>query len=85
MRPTSALFFPYYPRYSFAVLYEGRPGEKVSGGRVAAPMVKKFFERIKDTIAPPQKALIVVDESAAPAAIVVPDDVNPDTVRSRWK
>ncbi len=56
------------PRYAFAVLYEGRPNEKVSGGRMAAPMVKKFFEGIKDdikdTIAPPQKALIVVDESA---------------------
>lgn len=54
------------PRYSFAVLYEGRPGETVSGGRMAAPMVKKFFEGIKDdikdTIAPPKKALIVVDE-----------------------
>ncbi|MEX1114525.1 MAG: penicillin-binding transpeptidase domain-containing protein, partial [Akkermansiaceae bacterium] len=55
------------PRYSFAVLYEGRPNEKVSGGRMAAPMVKKFFEGIKndikDTIAPPQRALIVIDES----------------------
>jgi penicillin-binding protein 2 len=55
------------PRYSFAVLYEGRPGETVSGGRMAAPMVKKFFEGIKDdikdAIAPPKKALIVVDES----------------------
>ncbi len=54
------------PRYSFAVLYEGRPGETVSGGRMAAPMVKDFFEGIKDdikeTIAPPKKALIVVDE-----------------------
>ena len=56
------------PRYAFAVLYEGRPGETVSGGRMAAPMVKKFFEGIKDdikdTIAPPKKALIVVDETA---------------------
>ena len=69
------------PRYSFAVLYEGRPGEVVSGGRMAAPMVKKFFEGIKDdikdTIAPPQKALIVVDEAAAPEpgkALAVPTD-----------
>lgn len=55
------------PRYAFAVLYEGRPGETVSGGRMAAPMVRKFFEGIKDdikeTIAPPKKALVVVDES----------------------
>ncbi len=69
------------PRYAFAVLYEGRPNQKVSGGRMAAPMVKKFFEGIKDdikdTIAPPQRALIVVDESegivAPPAAEVVPE------------
>jgi penicillin-binding protein 2 len=55
------------PRYSFAVLYEGRPGETVSGGRMAAPMVKKFFEGIKDdikeTIVPPKKALIVDPEN----------------------
>lgn len=54
------------PRYAFAVLYEGKPGETVSGGRTAAPMVRAFFEPIKDDIkdiiAPPQKALIVVDE-----------------------
>ncbi len=56
------------PRYAFAVLYEGRPGETVAGGKMAAPMVKKFFEGIKDDIkdiiAPPKKALIVIDESA---------------------
>lgn len=54
------------PRYSFAVLYEGKPGETVSGGRKAAPMVRNFFEpledEIKEIIAPPLKALIVVPE-----------------------
>lgn len=67
------------PRYSFAVLYEGRPGETVSGGRMAAPMVKQFFEGIKDDIkdiiAPPKKALVVVEESAeAPPAVPVEGD-----------
>ncbi len=55
------------PRYAFAVLYEGRPGEVVSGGRMAAPMVRKFFEGIQDdiadSIAPPQKALVVGAEA----------------------
>jgi len=60
-------FFPFdNPRYSFAVLYEGRPGETVSGGRMAAPMVKAFFEPLKDeikeTIAPPPKAVLIVDD-----------------------
>ena len=54
------------PRYSFAVLYEGQPGEGVSGGQMAAPMVHSFFEGIKndikEIIAPPKKALIVVPE-----------------------
>lgn len=60
-------FFPFEnPRYAFAVLYEGRPGETVSGGRMAAPMVKAFFEPLKDelkmTIAPPPKALLIQEE-----------------------
>jgi len=59
------------PRYSFAVLYEGKPGETVSGGRKAAPMVRSFFEPleddIKDIIAPPMKALVVVPEGEAVA------------------
>jgi len=71
------------PRYSFAVLYEGRPGEKVSGGRMAAPMVKKFFEGIKDDIkdiiAPPQKALIVIDESAPQEALPA-DPLDPEQI-----
>jgi penicillin-binding protein 2 len=71
------------PRYSFAVLYEGRPGEKVSGGRMAAPMVKKFFEGIKDdikdTIAPPKKALIVADESEGGNAEPAPADAGAES------
>ncbi len=51
------------PRYAFAVLYEGKPGETVGGGRNAAPMVKSFFEPLKDEIkeiiAPPMRALVV--------------------------
>jgi penicillin-binding protein 2 len=71
-------FLPYdNPRYAFAVLYEGRPGETVSGGRMAAPMVRKFFEGIKDDIkdeiTPPKKALVVGDETA-PKAEPVPLD-----------
>ncbi|WP_386820236.1 penicillin-binding protein 2 [Luteolibacter algae] len=61
-------FLPYdNPRYAFAVLYEGKPGQTVSGGRMAAPMVRNFFEpledEIKDIIAPPKKALVVVPEA----------------------
>lgn len=34
-----------YPVLAFAVLYEGAPGEKLSGGRNAAPLVGQFFEK----------------------------------------
>ena len=60
------------PRYAFAVLYEGRPGESVSGGKMAAPMVRRFFEGIKrdikESIAPPKKALAVVEDEETPPA-----------------
>lgn len=71
------------PRYAFAVLYEGKPHQRVSGGRLAAPMVKAFFEGIKtdieDLIAPPKKALVVIDnEGGIPAAVPVnEDDITP--------
>lgn len=71
-------FLPYdNPRYAFAVLYEGKPGQTVSGGRMAAPMVRNFFEplkdEIKDTIAPPKRALVVVPEGEEPAADDAPE------------
>jgi penicillin-binding protein 2 len=63
-------FLPYeQPRLAFACLYEGRPGEKVSGGRNAGRMVPAFFDSFKDEIkemvAPAPKAVVVVEESEA--------------------
>lgn len=60
-------FFPLdKPKYAFAMVYEGRPGEKVSGGSNAAPMVASFFGPIKDEvnfrIKPPVRAMIVVED-----------------------
>jgi penicillin-binding protein 2 len=70
------------PRYAFAVLYEGRPNETVSGGRMAAPMVRNFFEPIKDDIkdiiAPPKKALLVVEEIEGEHEVAEAPEVNPD-------
>lgn len=67
-------FFPIEkPKYAFAMVYEGRPGEKVSGGSKAAPMVKSFFEPIKDEVQfrinPPVKAMVVEEEEVE----VLPD------------
>ena len=69
-------FFPRdNPRYAFAVVYEGLPHEKVSGGRKAAPMVRKFFNKFKDEIkeqiiAPARAA--VIDEGTNQPITPVP-------------
>ena len=68
------------PRYAFAVVYEGRPGQRVTGGGMAAPMVRNFFEPLKDEIseiiAPPKRALVVIDEASGEVAD--PDDIESD-------
>ena len=69
-------FFPLdRPKYAFAMVYEGRPGEKVSGGSKAAPMVASFFGPIKEEVMfrvnPPVKAMVVVEEEPR----TVPDDL----------
>ena len=87
-------FFPYdQPRYAFAVVYEGSPGESVSGGRNAAPLVQRFFRNfrteIKENLVPPARALIVEEDGAAPVpldddsipkAIIVEDDTIPKAI-----
>ena len=69
-------FFPRdNPRYAFAVIYEGLPHEKVSGGRKAAPMVKKFFNKfkteIKEQITAPARAAII-DEGTGEPIVPIP-------------
>ncbi|MBK8091552.1 MAG: hypothetical protein IPK32_06090 [Verrucomicrobiaceae bacterium] len=34
------------PKFAFAVVYEGRPGENISGGKIAAPIVRQVFNKI---------------------------------------
>jgi len=81
-------FFPAKnPRFAFAALYEGKPGEKLSGGRMAAPIVSDFFEHfkkdIKQMIKPPPKAMVIEEEEApsgilnvdgAPRAVPIEED-----------
>lgn len=78
-------FFPYdNPRYAFAVVYEGVPNETVSGGRNAAPMVKRFFKHfrkeIEENLKPAAKAMIVgasPDGDGTPQAITINEDEIP--------
>lgn len=45
------------PLYAFAVVYEGEPGEEISGGHKAAPIVHEVFENIFKN-SPPDEPLI---------------------------
>ena len=76
-------FFPLdNPRYAYAVVYEGEPGESVSGGRKAAPMIRHFFdefqEEIKKTIKPPTRVMVVSEDDEElidiPVAQLVTED-----------
>ena len=44
------------PRYAYAALYEGKPHQRISGGRMAAVIVKSFFEEIKPSMEQSLKA-----------------------------
>ncbi len=58
------------PRYAYAALYEGKPHQRISGGHMAAMVVKSFFESIKPSM---------LEELAAPTRrAAVPEGVNPE-------
>ena len=69
------------PVYAFAAVYEGSPGENVSGGRVAAPIIERVFNDIYEGATPddplllaskePKRALLV-DEDEPVAGVAVP-------------
>jgi penicillin-binding protein 2 len=76
-------FFPLEnPRYAFAVIYEGVPGESISGGRKAAPMVRDFFhefeDEIVDAIKPPPRAMVIDEDEEGeieiPVAVPIVED-----------
>lgn len=38
------------PRYAYAALYEGRPHQKISGGHMAATIVRSFFNSVRGSV-----------------------------------
>lgn len=74
-------FFPFdNPRFAYTVVYEGRPGQVISGGRFSAPLVKNFFDplrkEIEEIIAPPKKAVVV---DVATTSVADPQRAQPVT------
>ncbi|MBR5888986.1 MAG: hypothetical protein IKY92_02975 [Akkermansia sp.] len=58
------------PRYAYAALYEGKPHQRISGGHMAAMVVKTFFENIKPSMeeelnGPTRKAAVPEEMAAA--------------------
>ncbi len=58
------------PRYAYAALYEGRPHQRISGGHVAAAIVRTFFNTARPSIEAELKheapKPIIVDEQDVP-------------------
>lgn len=69
------------PLYAYAVVYEGQPGEEISGGKKAAPIVHEVFENIFKN-APSDDPLIKLAETskgAKKAITVTEEDEQADT------
>jgi penicillin-binding protein 2 len=60
------------PVYAFAAVYEGSPGENVSGGGKAAPIVQEVFNNIYEGAKPDDPLLIAKEE--APRALLAGDE-----------
>jgi len=78
-------FMPYdTPRYAFAALYEGSPGQRVSGGSYAGPIVSRFFnavrDDIKEAIKPPPKAVVIIDPDAIEEEVMRAIPVDPGRI-----
>ena len=69
------------PLYAYAVVYEGQPGEEISGGKKAAPIVHEVFENIFKNAAPDDPLLMLAQskKEAKKAIAVTDDDEQADT------
>jgi penicillin-binding protein 2 len=62
------------PIYAYAVVYEGQPGEEVSGGRLAAPIVSEVFNNIYNNAPPDDPLVLIAQAEDAPKAIAISDE-----------
>jgi penicillin-binding protein 2 len=62
------------PIYAYAVVYEGQPGEEVSGGRLAAPIVSEVFTNIYKNASPDDPLVLLSQAENAPKAIAVGEE-----------
>ncbi|MFZ4765159.1 MAG: penicillin-binding transpeptidase domain-containing protein [Roseimicrobium sp.] len=62
------------PIYAYAVVYEGQPGEEVSGGRLAAPIVSEVFNNVYKNASPEDPLVLIAKAENTPKAIAVTED-----------
>lgn len=62
------------PIYAYAVVYEGQPGETVSGGGKAAPIVKEVFTKVYENAPADDPLLLLAKAEAVPKAIPVTEE-----------
>lgn len=62
-----------FPVYAYAALYEGDPGEKVSGGRLAGPIVGEYFKEFldEDRLAELQEASSEIEIAQVASGIII--------------
>lgn len=53
------------PKYAFAILYEGSPGQTVSGGKFAAPMASEFFGPLMEAEVKASKEILASAKNSA--------------------
>ena len=76
------------PRFAYAALYEGRPHQKISGGHVAAAIVRSFFNTVRPGIeaaiknAAPRPIVADGQEAFADDVAVDPEDESAATERA---
>lgn len=66
------------PVYAFCVVYEGTPGEEISGGKKAAPIVHDVLTSIYENAPPEDPFILAANAKDAPKAKPVDDDEDRD-------
>ncbi|MBR4107751.1 MAG: hypothetical protein IKK45_03575 [Akkermansia sp.] len=71
------------PRYAYVALYEGRPHQRISGGHMAAAIIKNFFESIQpsmqEALEAPRRKLNAPEDSATAEEEETAEEITPTT------
>ncbi|HEY2573737.1 MAG TPA: penicillin-binding transpeptidase domain-containing protein [Verrucomicrobiaceae bacterium] len=71
------------PLYAYAVVYEGQPGEEISGGKKAAPIVHEVFTNILKGGSLDEPLVILTQNKDAPKAVAVSEEDEQSDAGSR--